>query len=56
MTDSLQLELDFFASQTPKEPNNLRKHQAEFYQICKRIKAGEQIQKIIMLVSYARRW
>ena len=51
MTDSLQLELDFFASQTPKEPNNLRKHQAEFYQICKRIKAGEQIQKIIMLVT-----
>ena len=51
MTDSLQLELDFFTSQTPKEPNNLRKHQAEFYQICKRIKAGEQIQKIIMLVT-----
>jgi superfamily II DNA or RNA helicase len=49
MTDAIQL--DIFSSQSPKEPINLRKHQDEFYQICKRIKAGEQIKKIFMIVT-----
>jgi superfamily II DNA or RNA helicase len=48
MTDAIQL--DLFA-QLPKEPLNLRKHQAEFLKICKRIKAGEPIKKILMLVT-----
>ncbi len=48
MTDAIQL--DIF-SQSPKEPVNLRKHQDEFLQICKRIKAGEQIKKILMIVT-----
>lgn len=49
MTDAIQL--DLFSSQSPKEPLNLRRHQDEFLQICKRIKAGEQIKKILMLVT-----
>jgi superfamily II DNA or RNA helicase len=48
MTDAIQLEI--FA-QAPKEPLNLRRHQDEFYQICKRIQAGAQIKKILMLVT-----
>jgi superfamily II DNA or RNA helicase len=48
MTDAIQLEI---FSQSPKEPLNLRKHQDEFLQICKRIKAGEQIKKIFMIVT-----
>ena len=48
MTDTIQF--DLFA-QPPKEPLNLRKHQAEFLKICKRIKAGEPINKILMLVT-----
>ncbi|MEG4454676.1 DEAD/DEAH box helicase family protein [Microcoleus sp. N9_A1] len=48
MTDAIQL--DIF-SQSPKEPLNLRRHQDEFYQICKRIQAGAQIKKILMLVT-----
>ena len=35
----------------PSEPLKLRKHQEEFFQICNLIKAGEPIQRIIMLVT-----
>ena len=35
----------------PKEPIKLRKHQKEFMEICKLLKGGEQIGKIIMLVT-----
>ncbi|MCL1470977.1 DEAD/DEAH box helicase family protein [Argonema antarcticum] len=48
MTSAIQLEL---FEQPPKEPLNLRKHQAEFLQICKLIKAGTAVKKIILLVT-----
>jgi len=35
----------------PKEPIKLRRHQKEFMEICKLLKGGEQIGKIIMLVT-----
>jgi superfamily II DNA or RNA helicase len=44
------IQLDLF-SQEPKEPLKLRTHQAEFLEICKLIKAGKSIKKILMLVT-----
>ncbi|MEJ1934960.1 DEAD/DEAH box helicase family protein, partial [Nostoc sp. NIES-2111] len=48
MTTAKQLDL---FSQTSHQQLNLRKHQAEFLEICKLIKAGQPIKKILMLVT-----
>ncbi|NEN89008.1 MAG: DEAD/DEAH box helicase family protein [Okeania sp. SIO3H1] len=42
-------QLDLFSQ--PREPMKLRDHQKQFQQICKRIKAGEKIRKIVMVVT-----
>jgi len=42
-------QLNLFES--PTEPIKLRRHQKEFLEICKLLKGGEQIGKIIMLVT-----
>lgn len=48
MTTAKQLDL---FSQPSHQQLNLRKHQAEFLEICKLIKAGQPIKKILMLVT-----
>ncbi|MEH1843035.1 MAG: DEAD/DEAH box helicase family protein [Nostoc sp.] len=49
-------QLDLFSEPSHQQLNlsqqiNLRKHQAEFLEICKLIKAGQPIKKILMLVT-----
>ncbi|MFN6561586.1 MAG: DEAD/DEAH box helicase family protein [Nostoc sp. ChiSLP01] len=49
-------QLDLFSEPSHQQLNlnqqlNLRKHQAEFLEICKLIKAGQTIKKILMLVT-----
>ncbi|MHC5935203.1 DEAD/DEAH box helicase family protein [Nostoc sp.] len=48
MTTAKQLDL---FSEPSHQQLNLRKHQAEFLEICKLIKAGQPIKKILMLVT-----
>ncbi|MGD1716672.1 DEAD/DEAH box helicase family protein [Dapis sp. BLCC M172] len=42
-------QLDLFSQ--PTDPIKLRHHQEQFQEICKRIKAGEKIRKIVMVVT-----